>query len=301
MPNVLATHPPATAAHPSPKRLFIYYLDGRVPETIFSGDPRFLGNWEEEGHSFLFFSKPALELVCQGLERFPGVQLEQHFDVDYEEWLGGRLETLSIGRLTVSPIWQEAPGEGEGPAIRFDPGVVFGSGIHPTTRYCLYALDRVLSAARIDLVADLGSGTGLLSLAAAALGAKRVVAVDCNPLAARTTRGNILRNGLQERALAVKGRAEDFAALPAELVVANIHFDILRRLAESEAFWRREWLIVSGVLRKQAAWLQDTFSQRSAEVVATWGWSEGWPTFLLRRSDVRRNASPETKHQGSAS
>jgi ribosomal protein L11 methyltransferase len=155
--------------------------------------------------------------------------------------------------------------------------------------------------ARIDLVADLGSGTGLLSLAAAALGARRVVALDVNPLAARTTRGNILRNGLQDRALAVEGRAEDFAALPAELVVANLHFDIHRRLAESDAFWNREWLIISGVLRKQAARLQEAFSQRSAEVVAAWGWPEGWPTFLLRRSGWRRNASPETMDRGSAS
>jgi ribosomal protein L11 methyltransferase len=268
---------------------------------MFSGDPCFLGNWEEDGQSFLFFSKPALELVCRRLERVPEVHLEQHFDVDYQDWLGGRLKPLSVGRLTIVPAWEEAPEKDHGPAIRFDPGVVFGSGIHPTTRFCLFALERVLSMARIDLVADLGSGTGLLSLAAAALGANRSVAVDVNPLAARTTRSNIRINGLEKRILAVQGRAEHFAALPAELLVANIHFDIMRHLAEGEELWSREWLILSGVLPKQAAWLQDRFSQRSAEVVATWGWSEGWPTFLLRRGGLRREAEPETRQQGSAS
>ena len=249
---------------------------------MFSGKPGFLGNWLEDGHSFIFFSQPALSLVQQMVESFPGVHLEQHFDVDYQDWLGGRLEAISIGRLEFRPAWEEACSGSEESTIRFDPGVVFGSGIHPTTRNCLRALDMAFAAEAPSPVVDLGSGSGLLSLASAKLGAQQVVAVDCNPLAARTTRANALRNGLEDKILSLQGRAEDFAALPARLLAANIHFDILRRLSAMDAFWRKSWLLISGVLPKQAAWLQGEFSRRAVQVVATWGWVEGWPTFLLR-------------------
>ncbi|MCK7509745.1 MAG: 50S ribosomal protein L11 methyltransferase [Desulfobacterales bacterium] len=92
-----------------------------------------------------------------------------------------------------------------------DPGVVFGAGNHPTTRDCLLAIDRAAAEARFETVLDLGTGTGILALAAARRLGARVAAVDLSPAAVRTAAGNVARNGLAGRVLVALGRAEDAA------------------------------------------------------------------------------------------
>ncbi len=88
--------------------------------------------------------------------------------------------------------------------------MVFGTGTHATTRDCLEALELAFNSHHIESVLDLGTGTGLLALAAARLGCKYILAVDINLLAARTTQRNIRLNQLDDKILAVQGRAEDF-------------------------------------------------------------------------------------------
>jgi ribosomal protein L11 methyltransferase len=100
-------------------------------------------------------------------------------------------------RLVVCPTWIEySPREGE-VLLRLDPGMAFGTGQHPTTRLCLEALESQLRPGH--QVLDLGTGSGILAIAAALLGAARAVALDVDPVAVGVARQNVAANGLEGR------------------------------------------------------------------------------------------------------
>ncbi len=158
-------------------------------------------------------------------------------------------------RLGVCPTWEEWPGEDPGVrVIRLDPGRAFGTGTHETTRLCLGLLDRALSARPGAEVLDVGCGSGILSIGALLLGARRAVALDIDPLAAQAARENAGRNGVDDRLRVVAG---DLRAVGGTypLVVANILYQVLLGLAP-ELSARVEpggTLILSGLLTQEAA------------------------------------------------
>lgn len=270
----------AGAANPYDE-LFIYYLKGCLrPENEVFGDA-FIGNWEEDGFSFLFFSRPAADDVARLLQRQPGLALIDSYQMAYADWQGAHDIALQTERLQVHPPWQ-APPAGDRRGIVLDPGVVFGTGTHPTTRDCLQALERLYSRESPADVLDLGTGTGLLALAAARLGARRTLAVDLNPLCARTAAANVRRNRLENRVLVVRGCAEAFVDLPADLLVANIHFDVMRRLLGSQGFYRKRWFVLSGLLRSEARWVLAQLAARPVEIIEAWHHEGVWSTFFGR-------------------
>jgi ribosomal protein L11 methyltransferase len=116
---------------------------------------------------------------------------------------------------------------------------------------CLKLLRRVYRMDAPRQVLDLGTGTGILTLAALALGARRVLAVEYNDLAVHTAVRNLRHNWRQQEALAILGDARHFAHLPADLVLANIHLDLLLDLFEDQDFFNKRWYIFSGLLGTQ--------------------------------------------------
>jgi ribosomal protein L11 methyltransferase len=261
--------------------LFIYYLKGclRPENEVFSD--AYIGNWEEDGFSFLFFSRPSADAVARLLRHQPGLALIDSYQMAYADWQGAHDLTLQTERLQVHPPWQTPPAGGRR-GIVLDPGVVFGTGTHPTTRDCLYALEMLYSREAPADVLDLGTGTGLLALAAARLGARRTLAVDLNPLCARTAAANVRRNSLQNRVLVVRGRAEAFVEQPADLVIANIHFDVMRLLLRSQGFYRKRWFVLSGLLPSEARWVLTQLTARSVEIIEEWHQEGVWSTFCGR-------------------
>ena len=172
----------ATASKPY-KNLHIYLVNGTVTEsdeTLLGGT--FIGNWVEGNSAFLFFSAPAKEQITALLKSRRGLHLEDSYHFTYEDWQGGGLDVLRIGPFLVVPPWLENPSDEGCIKILLDPGVVFGNCLHPTTRTCLEALSVVATRTRIDHVLDLGTGTGILAIAAVLLGARAALAVDFNPL-----------------------------------------------------------------------------------------------------------------------
>lgn len=269
--------------HPCPyEDLFIYYLQGRVR----AGGPALvglIGNWEEEDTTFLFFSAPAREQVNRLLAVQPQLTLVDHYEMSYDQWQGDALKPFDVGRFRISPPWQPAPPENDQGASRLplmlDPGVVFGAGTHPTTHDCLAALEMACAGGAPQNVLDLGTGTGLLALAAALLGARRVLAVDLNLLAVKTARRNIALNGLAKRVMAVQGRAEDFIAIPADLVIANIHFDVMQTLIDAPAFPGGRRFILSGLLRSESRHVETRLLQAGAKIRRRWAHEGTWYTF----------------------
>ncbi|MFZ0134925.1 MAG: 50S ribosomal protein L11 methyltransferase [Desulfobacterales bacterium] len=252
--------PAAIGAGPD-QTLHIYYLKGRVAPQADLSAPGFIGNWEEDGFSFLFYNRSCRPKIDRLLAAQPHLEMIDAYRMTYAEWLGERPAAYRAGRLEVVPVWEAERKDGRPAPDRhrliLDPGVVFGSGTHATTRDCLLALSAVYGEGRPRTVIDLGTGTGILALAAAALGCRSALAVDLNLLAVRTAAGNIRINRREDRVLAVQGRAEAFIDHPAELLVANIHHDVMRRLIPSAGFRQKKWFILSGLMRSQAAAVAD--------------------------------------------
>jgi ribosomal protein L11 methyltransferase len=133
---------------------------------------------------------------------------------------------VRAGRLLVVPAWLDHEPVADGLRIDVDPGRVFGHGGHPTTRLVLEALDRRINGG--EAVLDVGCGSGVLAIAAAALGAARVAAVDIDPDAVGVTLGNAARNGVTVDASTTP--VEEVAG-HFDLVLANIGADVLVALA----------------------------------------------------------------------
>jgi ribosomal protein L11 methyltransferase len=135
-------------------------------------------------------------------------------------WRDG-LGPRHFGRLTVVPSWMEPP-PGNGPTVVLDPESAFGSGEHGSTRAALTLLERYLRPG--DRVLDLGSGSGILALAAVKLGAARAVGIENDPEANLVAACNAGRNGVEDSVEFLDGDAGDLAPLlgPADLVLSNI-------------------------------------------------------------------------------
>jgi ribosomal protein L11 methyltransferase len=139
-----------------------------------------------------------------------------------------------IGRVVIVPSWLDEPIGPDEVALRLDPGMAFGTGLHPTTRGCLTLLQEV--SPMPPVVLDVGSGSGILALAALRLGAERAVCYDIDPLAVEATLANAEANGLADRVTAHLGSLPPIPAGEAyPLVLANLVATVLIDLAEALA------------------------------------------------------------------
>lgn len=144
-----------------------------------------------------------------------------------EAWKKG-LGPLSIGRVFVRPTWVDAAAPAGSVEVVLDPGMAFGTGTHPTTSLCLAALSDLLGARPGASVLDVGTGSGLLAIAARKLGAGRVAANDVDPVAVRVAGENAAANGAELELVAAPLSA---IAGRFDLVVANILANTLVELA----------------------------------------------------------------------
>lgn len=160
-------------------------------------------------------------------------------------------------RVVVCPSWESyAKADGE-IVLTLDPGMAFGTGTHDTTRLCIRLIEQYV-ASGLSLL-DIGTGSGILAVAALLLGAKKAVGVDIDEVAVRVAKENAELNGVSERVEFLAGDLTDKVSGKFELVTANIVADVIIRLLPSLA----EFLTVDGVFI--ASGIIDT---READVVS---------------------------------
>ncbi|GFO67198.1 ribosomal protein L11 methyltransferase [Geomonas limicola] len=180
--------------------------------------------------------------------------------VRHEDWANNwkvHFKPVRLGeRLVIKPTWEEYEPAAGDLVIQIDPGMAFGTGAHPTTRMCLESLERIcfnVSGGTLSgAVLDVGTGSGVLSIAAALMGSPRIVAIDIDPEAVEVTRENLELNGVAER---VEASTTDLAALTGEfqVVLANILAEELVRLSSqlTARVAPGGWLILSGILTEK--------------------------------------------------
>jgi ribosomal protein L11 methyltransferase len=215
--------------------------------------------------------------------------------IDEEDWSSSwkqHWEPQEIGdRFLIYPAWLPIPKQSERLLLRLDPGLAFGTGTHPTTQLCLEALEMRLGDGSTDaVVADVGCGSGVLSIGAALLGAKKVYAVDIDPLAVRAARSNRELNQISaQRMVVAKGSIEQIPKLtggqPVDGILCNILAEVIIDLIPTMTSIATPtcWGILSGILLDQAKPIADTLEQYNWIVAALWK-RQDWCCFNIRRS-----------------
>jgi ribosomal protein L11 methyltransferase len=255
-------------------------VKGIVSDSHAFPESTFIGNWIEDGHSFLFFLEPEKEFISKLLEQHTYLELLDTYTMSYKQWQGGSIEPIKVGRFILNPPWIKAvPGDDE-VAITLDPGLVFGNGTHPTTLACLQAIEIACGGGKVESMLDLGTGSGILALAAARLGCEKIIAVDYNQLAARTAKRNVELNSLQQNILIINGRAEHFTAIASDLLVANIGYEVMRNIIVSEGFLDQKWFVLSGILPREAETIVTMLENKPVIIVKHWQTDQIWQTIL---------------------
>ncbi len=260
--------------------LYIYQLGGKL--TSHREIPRncFIGNWEEDDFSFLFFSAPVHDEIKVLLSAQPQLTFIDSYHMPYEQWQGTELTAFDQGCFQIIPPWENGgQGRPDKLPIILDPGIVFGTGTHATTRDCLDAVQLACRKRTPDRVLDLGTGTGLLALAAARLGCRLNLAVDLNLLAAKTAKKNVGLNRLEKQIAVVQGYAEAFMDCPADLLIANIHYDVMQKLICTKGFSTPKRFILSGLLRSEAKQVRIELERLPAKILKSWTHEGIWHTF----------------------
>lgn len=164
----------------------------------------------------------------------------------------------------------------------------FGSGEHETTASCLEAIDGLSDIAGRDVL-DVGSGTGILAVAALMLGADNAVCVDTSPRAATSTRRTAVANGVFPRVTAILGTLDAVAERSFELILANLHGDVLLSLAESIVGFAapRATVILSGIAWQDAYPVRARFQSLGCEVVKE-RWLDEFVTTILCAGENNR-------------
>lgn len=207
----------------------------------------------------------------------PEAQVRPVFEEDWANAWKKFYKPLRIGkRVVLKPTWEEWEARADDLVIHLDPGMAFGTGTHPTTRLCIAALEEFVRAG--DAVLDVGTGSGVLAIVAARLGAAHVLATDIDPLAVRVALENVALNGLEageNRAIAV--RKESVPAGCAgrfQVVVANILAEVLAKLFDgeygnvplAEPLAAGGTMILSGILEDRAHLVEEAARRHGLQV-----------------------------------
>ena len=201
-----------------------------------------------------------LALIAQvyGLE--PAKENEIDEKILLDQWKQ-RHSPIEIGRsLVIKPTWHALDNKKRPVIIEIDPGLAFGTGYHPTTQLCLEVLENLCP---VDKLLDVGTGSGILSIAAAKLGTGKVVSVDVDATAVRVARDNAVINRVDDQMEVQCTSVEKLHCKEDEylIIVANLYANLLENLASSfyTLLSSKGTLVISGILLEQAAQIKRTF------------------------------------------
>lgn len=192
----------------------------------------------------------SLEIVQENFHTSCQVFVDEVCNEDWEDSWKKYYHTFKIGRkLVIKPAWEEYKAQDDEVIIEIDPGMAFGTGMHASTRFCLLLMDKYMTGG--EKIVDAGCGSGILSIAAAKLGAESVLAMDIDDVAVKIARENIKLNGVNNQVDVNRGNVIEF--LPEQqpdFILANITAEVISLLIPeaSRSLHPGGYLLGSGII-----------------------------------------------------
>ena len=211
-------------------------------------------------HMYIAESDNAVEAVSYLRERFTACGIDNEIkcelvdDADWNENWKKYFKAFEIGeKLAICPSWESYDNKDGRTVISLDPGAAFGTGSHATTSLCLEILEKKVT--NDTTVLDIGTGSGILAIAADLLGAKSAIGVDIDAQSVKTAVANAEINGVSEKTEFLVGDLADKISGKYDIVCANIVADVVMRLFDNVADFMKDdgILIVSGIIDMRAA------------------------------------------------
>ncbi|NPU84807.1 MAG: 50S ribosomal protein L11 methyltransferase [Syntrophaceae bacterium] len=207
-----------------------------------------------------------LENLTELFPELPAVRVNREIieNPDWGEEWKKYFKPLRVSRsIVVKPTWERYASSGRDIVIDIDPGMAFGTGQHPSTRMCLEAIEDLMLHGRHEMtwhVLDVGTGTGILGITAAKIGAEKVLCVDVDRKAVEIARENVAINQVSER-VAVVNRDVSTIRDSFNLIVANLTAKLLLKLRSHLTSLLEDggWLILSGILEQQRGTIEEHF------------------------------------------
>lgn len=217
-----------------------------------------------------------LKYIKEGVENLPqfgfdkGEGIVTVTKVNEEQWENNwkkYYKPTKVGeKIVVKPIWEEYSKQVDEVIVELDPGMAFGTGTHETTRMCIKALEKYVKPS--STVFDIGTGSGILAISAAKLGAERVVGVDLDPVAVDSAKNNVSFNDLNNIEI-LYGDLMEVVKGKADIVVANIIADVIIFLTETVNTFIKEdgYFIASGIILERRQSVVDKLEKCGFQIV----------------------------------
>ena len=238
-------------------------------------------------HMYIAESDNAVEAVSYLRERFTACGIENEIkcelvdDAKWNENWKKYFKAFEIGeKLAVCPSWEEYDNKDNRTVISLDPGAAFGTGSHATTSLCLEILEK--SVTQDTTVLDIGTGSGILAIAADLLGAQSAIGVDIDAQSVKTAIANAEINGVSEKTEFLVGDLADKISGRYDIVCANIVADVVIRLFDNVADFMKEdgILIVSGIIDMRAAEVEKSAVEHGFKISKSL-MREEWHAYVL--------------------
>lgn len=186
--------------------------------------------------------------------------------------------------LTIVPSWTDYEAKTGEKIIRLDPGMAFGTGTHPTTKMSLFALEQVLRGG--ETVLDVGTGSGVLSIASSLLGAKSIYAYDLDEVAVRVAQENIDLNAGTENIHVATGNLLQGVDIQTDVIVANILADILINMTEDAYRLVKDegYLIMSGIISEKWEMVRES-AEKAGFFLETHMIQGEWNACVFKKTD----------------
>lgn len=232
-----------------------------------------------------------LSRISERIRRLPELGLDLVSDelvlkwVEDSDWADGWkqfFKPLHVGKIVVKPSWEDYQAQPGELIVQIDPGMAFGTGNHDTTQLCLEALQELIRGG--ETVLDVGTGSGILAIAAAKLGAGRVVGLDIDSVAVEVAINNVADEGLNDILTIKRADSPEVFDETADVVVANIIASVIIGMARELREKTRVGgvLVVSGIILERAQEVIERLEQVGMRLMSTMQRGE-WAAILFTR------------------
>lgn len=245
-------------------------------------------------NSFLIETMKDIEESIEQLPKYGidvGLNKMQTSEVDEEDWATAWKQYYHpvkiSGRFTIVPTWEEyTPVDSDELIVELDPGMAFGTGTHPTTVMCMQALEKYVEKGMT--VVDVGTGSGVLSIGSAMLGAKHVQALDLDEVAVTAAKENIELNHVSNIVEVQQGNLLEAISTKPNIIVANILADIIMSFSQDAADLLDEngLFIVSGVIEEKKEEVREDLIAKGFDIVEV-VMMEDWVALVAKKKGAQ--------------